>query len=135
MQLTRFENQIGRAIVALTRFGGKLIYFRTCTQEAVTLPFCKTSQKRPNTIKRNFRFEIVRVFVLALCVGSPAARDNTLTAWLMKPERYLPSQGLFNYLYSEELHPIHHIDHYFFKIHLNIVLPSPVFFHIVSIVT
>ena len=29
----------------------------------------------------------------------------------------------------------HHIDTYFFKIHLSIVLPSPVFFHIVSIVT
>ena len=33
------------------------------------------------------------------------------------------------------INPTSHIDTYFFKIHLNIVLPSPVFFHIVSIVT
>jgi hypothetical protein len=35
-------------------------------------------------------------------------------------------------LYTE---PTHHIDTYLFKIYLNIVLPSPVFSHIVPIVT
>ena len=30
---------------------------------------------------------------------------------------------------------IYHFVTYFFKIHLNIVLPSPVFFHIVPIIT
>ena len=41
----------------------------------------------------------------------------------------------YNNPYPGRICPTSHIDTYFFKIHLNIVLPSPVFFHIVSILT